>query len=145
MNSSIPSKTSQSPQVSLVAATHEDTARIEAMMQFYNYDLSEWYPVVLSSSGLYKLRPKEDYWRQPGVRPFLIRVDDELAGFAVVDDEVMDPQADHNMGYFFVARRYRGRAVGRCFTQQLFRKFPGRWEIDRLAKKYRCRSLLVKT
>jgi predicted acetyltransferase len=102
---------------------------IENMMQFYNYDLSESYPVDFAATGLYALRPKQPYWSKPGVVPFVIYVDDELAGFAVVDDEVIQPQSQYNMGYFFIARRYRGRGVGKQVANKLFAQFPGTWEV----------------
>ncbi len=113
-------------------ATPEDLPRIENLMQFYNYDLSEWYPVEFASHGLYALRPKATYWAQPGVVPYKVHVGGHWAGFAVVDDEVIDRAAQYNMGYFFVARRYRGLGVGRQLAATLLREHPGRWEIYHL-------------
>ena len=91
-------------QVSVRSALTSDIACIENMMQFYNYDLSESLPVNFAETGLYDLRPKAQYWSKPHVSPFLIYVDGELAGFAVVDDEVIEPESRYNMGYFFIAR-----------------------------------------
>lgn len=102
---------------------------IENMMQFYNYDLSESLDVSLAETGLYALRPKELYWVKPGVIPFVIYFDDALAGFAVVDDEVIQPESRYNMGYFFIARRYRGRGVGIQVANKIFSQFTGAWEI----------------
>ncbi|MEJ6000821.1 GNAT family N-acetyltransferase [Paucibacter soli] len=113
----------------LLPAGAEDLPRIERLMQFYNYDLSEWCELEVGDGGLYNIRSKAAYWAQPGVRPYLLRVRGELAGFAVVDDEVLDPAAQFNMGYFFIARRYRGRGLGLPVVQELLRRHPGRWEL----------------
>jgi predicted acetyltransferase len=78
---------------------------------------------------LYALGPKQSYWSKSGVAPFVIYVDSELAGFAVVDDEVIQPESQYNMGYFFIARRYRGRGVGKQVANKLFAQFAGIWEI----------------
>lgn len=98
-------------------------------MQFLNYDLSEWYPIPFTQSGRYALQPKKAYWSRPGLAPFLVQVQGELAGFAVVDDEVVERHSAFNMGYFFVARRFRNQGVGRFIANHLLGKYPGRWEI----------------
>jgi predicted acetyltransferase len=116
-------------QVSVRMALSSEIICIENMMQFYNYDLSESLPIDFAETGLYKLRPKEQYWSKRGVVPFVIYVDEALAGFAVMDDEVIQPESDYNMGYFFIARRYRGRGVGKQVAIKLFAQFPGAWEI----------------
>jgi len=113
----------------LQEASAEDLPRIESLMQFYNYDLSEWCPVEFGVSGLYTLRPKDQYWAKPAVKPYLARVGDQLAGFAVVDDEVQGSNSNFNLGYFFLGRRYRGRGLAVDMVRQLFDRHPGQWEI----------------
>lgn len=98
-------------------------------MQFYNYDLSEWCPVEFSPSGLYALRPKGPYWAKASVKPYIARVGADLAGFAVVDDEVQDPRSDFNLGYFFLGRRYRGSGLAQDMARQIFSLHPGNWEV----------------
>lgn len=120
------------PQPALLHASPEDLARIEQLMQFYNYDLSEWTPVAFAEEGRYALRPKAPYWAGEAVHPFLIRVGSELAGFAVVDDERVHADSDHNLGYFFLARAYRGRGLAGAAARQLLQRFPGRWEVYHL-------------
>jgi predicted acetyltransferase len=116
-------------QVSVRLVLAPEIACIENMMQFYNYDLSESLPINFAETGLYALRPKQQYWSKSGVVPFVIYVDDELAGFAVVDDEVIQPGSQYNMGYFFIARRYRGRGAGELVASKIFVQFPGAWEV----------------
>lgn len=113
----------------LVEATAEDLPRIENLMQFYNHDMSEWYPASLGSHGLYDLRPKQAYWANPNTRPYIARVAGDLAGFAVVDDEVTDSCSQFNLGYLFVARRYRGLGLGGRWVRAILARYPGEWEI----------------
>lgn len=109
-------------------------ACIENLMQFYNYELSQWYEIEFASNGLYPIRSKASYWAQAGVMPWLIHVDGQLAGFAVVDAEVIDSASQYNLGYFFIARRYRGRGVGKAAFEQLLARFAGAWEVYYLVK-----------
>jgi predicted acetyltransferase len=115
-------------------ATVEDFGRIENLMQFYNYDLSEWYPIDFASHGLYALRPKQPYWSKSTVVPYVVRVGGHLAGFAVVDEEVVDAESNYNMGYFFIARRYRGLGLGLHLAKSVVRRHIGRWEVYHLEK-----------
>lgn len=121
------------PALQLVEAQDEDLACIEGLMQFYNYELSEWYPVEFGAHGLYPIRSKADYWARPDVHPYLLKTAQGLAGFAVVDGEVVDPACQHNLGYLFVGRRYRGQGLAAQAVSTLLQRFPGAWEIYHLA------------
>ncbi|NUU38013.1 GNAT family N-acetyltransferase [Pseudomonas sp. C2B4] len=115
--------------IALHAAQRDELETIENLMQFYTYDFSQWLPLKLSEHGFFNVQPKPDYWRNPATHPFLIRVDDELAGFVTVDDDTHLPGARYNMGYLFVARRFRGQGVAKFVVSTLLSRFPGQWQI----------------
>jgi predicted acetyltransferase len=120
--------------VTLRAADRAQWPVIENLLQFYNYELSAWYPIPLGDDGRIAIASKSDYLGQPGTQAWLILADDELAGFAVVDDELVDPRNDLNLGYFFVSRRFRGRGVGAAAFGGLLARYPGAWELYYLAR-----------
>ncbi|MCW8278270.1 GNAT family N-acetyltransferase [Pseudomonas sp. PCH199] len=115
--------------IELHAAQRDELETIENLMQFYTYDFSEWLPLRLSEHGFFNIRPLPDYWRKPATRPFLIRIDSELAGFVTVDDECHLPGAQYNIGYLFVSRRFRGQGVAKFVVSTLLSRFPGQWQI----------------
>ncbi|MBK5530264.1 GNAT family N-acetyltransferase [Pseudomonas sp. TH06] len=117
------------PTVELHPAQRDELQTLENLMQFYMYDFSQWLPLKLAGHGFYSIQPKDDYWRHPATSPFLIRVDDELAGFVTVDNETHIPGAEHNIGYFFLARRFRGQGVAQFVASALLSKIPGQWQI----------------
>jgi predicted acetyltransferase len=117
------------PSIELQTAQRDELETIENLMQFYTYDFSEWLPLTLGEFGFFKLRPLPDYWQKPATRPFLIRVDGELAGFVTVDDDTHLPGAHHNIGYLFVSRRFRGQGVARFVVSTLLSRIPGQWQI----------------
>jgi predicted acetyltransferase len=110
-------------------AVGADLVCIERLMQFYNYELSAYYPIDFSPDGRMVISDKADYWASAGVHPYLIHVGAALAGFAVVDGEVILPASQHSLGYFYVARRYQGQGVARVALQTLLARHPGSWEI----------------
>ena len=75
------------------------------------------------------MRSKAEYWAKPSTRPFLITVNDEVAGFITVDDEVTHPEANFSIGYFFVGRKFRGSGVGAAAVKKLLGLFSGCWQI----------------
>ena len=120
--------------VTLRAAERAQWPVLENLLQFYFYELSAWYPIRLGDDGRLAVPPRADYLALPGTQAWLILADDELAGFAVVDDELVDPRNDLNLGYFFVARRFRGRGVGAAAFGGLLARYPGAWELYYLAR-----------
>ncbi|WP_277761681.1 GNAT family N-acetyltransferase [Pseudomonas sp. A34-9] len=115
--------------IELHSAPRDELEIIENLMQFYMYDFSEWLPLKLADHGFFSIQPKTDYWRQPATRPFLIRVDGELAGFVTVDSEIHIAGADHNIGNFFIARRFRGQGVAQFVISALLSRIGGQWQI----------------
>lgn len=120
--------------VTLRAADRPQWPVIENLLQFYHYELSAWYPIAFGEDGRYPIASRAGYLAQPGTQAWLILADDELAGFAVVDDELVDPRRDLNLGYFFVARRFRGRGIGAAAFGGLLARYPGAWELYYLAR-----------
>ncbi|MCO7573710.1 GNAT family N-acetyltransferase [Pseudomonas chlororaphis] len=110
-------------------AARDDWPCLENLMQFYLYELSQWLPLKFAAQGLYALQALDDYWRHPATHPWLILVAGELAGFAVVDQQRCDHNARRNLGYLFIARRFRRLGIGRQVTQQLFEHFKGSWQV----------------
>ena len=123
---------SSQPLIELHAAQRDELETIENLMQFYMYDFSEWLPLKLGEHGFFNAQPKPGYWRNPATRPFLIKVNGELAGFVTVDDETQVPGAEYNIGYFFVSRRFRGQGVAKFVVSALLSRFPGQWQIFHL-------------
>ena len=115
-------------------AIGSDRECIENLMQFYNYELSAWYPIDIGAKGQFCIRSKSTYWAQDHVQPYLLRVGGALAGFAVVDGETQLSTSRYNLGYLFVARRFRGQGVGKAAFEQLLTPRPGAWEVYHLAK-----------
>jgi len=107
---------------------------VENLLQFYSYELSRWYPIPFGADGRFASPSTADYLGQPGTHAWLVLADGELAGFAVVDDDLVDPGRDVNLGYLFVGLRFRGRGVGAAAFGGLLARYPGAWELYYLAR-----------
>lgn len=120
------------PSIELHAAQRDELETIENLMQFYLHEFSEWLPLNFGGHGFFTLQPLEDYWRNPATCPYLIKVDGELAGFVTVDDNTHLPDAQYNIGYLFIGRRFRGHGVATIVVSTLLHQHPGQWQIFHL-------------
>lgn len=99
-------------QVELSQATMAEKPIVGNLSQFYLYEFSQYMPSLRLEEhcGLYDRLPDLDaYWNDPNREPFIIRVDGELAGFALVIKGVSDEP--HQIGEFFVIQKFVGKGV----------------------------------
>lgn len=121
--------------INITPAPKEAMPVIQNMARFYAYDLSkscgfyELFDWSFPENGLYEAQDVSKYWEEPNRYPFLIRVDDELAGFALINKVGSIPDIDWNMGEFFIVGKFQGKGIGKQVAFEIFDKFPGQWEV----------------
>lgn len=109
---------------SLLEANEDDRAVLRRLVELYRYDFSEFDGADVGLHGEFGYRYLDHYWTESGRQPFLFRVDNNWAGFALVRE--MPP---YDMAEFFVMRKYRRVGVGRRAAVDVFDRFPGAWQI----------------
>jgi [ribosomal protein S5]-alanine N-acetyltransferase len=119
--------------IKMIPATLQDYPTIQNMGRFYVYDMSEYLGHEagweIPENGLYECIDFKKYLDTKEAFPFLIRYENELAGFVIVDRKGSDPQIDFNMAQFFILRKFKGNGIGKYVAHQCFDQFPGVWEI----------------
>ena len=130
--------------VSVKLASSSERRVIEGLSQFYIYDFSEMEPTDSSKlefddQGSYPLLPNLDsYWRLEAFWPLLIRLEQSLVGFALINTHSHGGgSVEHNMAEFFVARKYRRRGVATEAARRIFARYPGFWEVAVAARNLR--------
>lgn len=102
------------------------------LLELYKYDFSEFDPEDVNDQGLYGYKYFEHYWTEPSRFPFLIKVNGNYAGFALVrkiTQEDENPESYFSMAEFFVMKKYRKSGVGKQTAFYLFDTFSGTWEV----------------
>jgi len=126
-------------EVQLIRAAIGDKPVLRNLFQLYEYEFSdiEVGPLAdVNEHGLYDgPRYFDHYWTGTDRHPYLIRVDGKLAGFALVRrfSYLTNDEEAHSVSEFFVMRRYRLEGIGTRVATELFRLFPGRWEVAEMA------------
>ncbi|HEY2049062.1 MAG TPA: GNAT family N-acetyltransferase [Caulobacteraceae bacterium] len=106
---------------------------MQRMGRYYVYDMSEYVGGQpgweFPDSGDYECDDFRPYFDDPQAKPFFIRADGELAGFAIVDRRGSTPEVDFNMAQFFVIRKFKRRGVGADAAAECFNRFRGVWDV----------------
>jgi len=116
---------------SLYQASFDEMPIVLNMAKLYRYDLSEFMEWSVEPDGMYYCYELETYWENQNY-PFIIRVNNELAGFALVSRSSDKIKASYTIGEFFVLRKFRKFGVGRKVALDIFNKFKGEWEVKQL-------------
>jgi predicted acetyltransferase len=105
--------------------------RLENLAQFYAYDFSEVLEMHVEEDGRFGDVDLTPYWVDAWRHPFLLRVDGELAGFALISErsKITGKSGVFDMTEFFVLRRFRRCGVGRAAAFAAFDRFGGPWEV----------------
>jgi predicted acetyltransferase len=119
-------------QVELMTARVDDKPVIANLLQLYLHDFSEFAGWAINEHGLFDYPWLDHYWRDPARFPFLIRVDGELAGFALVHTSGQEGPQVHHLAEFFVLRKFRRMGVGETAARQLFDRMPGSWSVAQM-------------
>lgn len=115
--------------IELRTPSSSDRTLIRRMMEFYIYDFSQYEDLDLNEHGIYGHDKLDYFWFEPGRTAFLVTVNEKLAGFVLVDEEVLIEGNERSMAEFFVMKKYRRHGVGRHSAVEVFNRLPAKWEV----------------
>ena len=117
--------------IELVPAAPDQESVLANLLELYAHDFSEFRYLELGADGKFGYSGLPLYWAENGRHPFLVRVDGKLAGLVLVKrgSEVSGAETVWDMAEFFVLRGYRRRGIGTQIAHEVWRRFPGAWEV----------------
>jgi predicted acetyltransferase len=117
--------------IEVVPATLEQEPILANLLELYAHDFSEFQDLDLGADGRFGYKYLALYWSEPDRHPFLVRMEGKLAGFVLVKrgSELTGNQAVWDIAEFFVMRGYRRRGIGMQIAHEVWRRFPGAWEV----------------
>jgi predicted acetyltransferase len=118
-------------QIEVIPAGKEQEPILANLLQLYAHDFSDFHNLDLGPDGRFGYPSLPLYWSEPGRHPFLVWVEGKLAGFALVrrGSEVSGDETIWDMAEFFVIRGFRRRGIGTQAAHEVWRRFPGLWEV----------------
>ena len=117
--------------LALSEVSSEDTPSFVRLYRYYWYDFTEFTDEDLNADGSIHDHFAEAYVSKPEHTAYLFRVEQHLAGLAVVrTTDAVDGSGEVNdMEQFFVMRKYRRSGVGEFAARWLFDQYRGRWQV----------------
>ena len=120
-----------SPQIEVVPAGPEQQPILANLLELYVYDFSEFHNLEIGDDGRFGYCFLPLYWSEPDRHPFLLKIEGKLAGLVLVKrgSEVSGDATIWDMAEFFVLRGCRRRGIGSQAAREVWRRFPGMWEV----------------
>lgn len=125
--------------VNLIPAALDDYPLIQNMARFYIYDLSRYcgfesdeYNWTLPQDGLYAANDYKKYFIEADRKAYLIKVNNEIAGFVLLNKIGTTDKLDWNMAQFFILARFQNKGIGKQVAQQIWQMHQGIWEVSAL-------------
>jgi len=118
--------------VEVLAASITDKLLIKQMMELYQYDFSEFEGTDINEHGYFGYLYLDYYWVEADRYPFIVRVNEKLAGFVLVNQYTYLPGSQYSLAEFFILRKYRKQGIGKKVAFHVFNLFHGKWEIHQV-------------
>lgn len=117
--------------VHIIPATSPDVSLVQKLWTFYVYDLSRecgsiqgWQSPTDPHFVPDDITP---FFQDADKHPFLIKVDDEVAGFIFTGKIEVLPDIDTYVHDFFVISKFQNRGIGKRAALGLFKQHAGKW------------------
>jgi len=120
-----------SAHIEIIAATLEQETILANLLELYAHDFSEFHHIELGADGRFGYKHLPLYWEEPDRHPYLVKIDGKLAGFVLVKrgPGVSGNENVWDVAEFFIVRGYRRRGLGMKVAHEVWRRYPGRWEV----------------
>jgi len=115
----------------VVRAPGQQQAVVANLLELYAHDFSEFLDIKPGEDGRFGYKNPELYWSDAERHPLLVRLDGVWAGVILVKkgSQVSEDPDVWDMAEFFVLRGFRRSEIGTRIAMDVWRKFPGRWEV----------------
>jgi predicted acetyltransferase len=107
-------------------ADHRET--LAQLLELNAYEFSQMDGRAVGPDGRFGYRLLDLYLAEAQRTPYLIRVDDELAGFALVRSE----DGLLQIAEFLILPKFRRAGVGTLAARQVFDRHRGDWSVDQI-------------
>jgi len=135
--------------IKLLPATIADHLSIQKMWPFYVYDLGRECGFMKGwecpTSPDFVPDDLTCYFTDPKKKPFLIEVDDELAGFVFISQLEIMPEIDFYLSEFFILAKFQNKGIGKKVAVDLFNQLKGKWAVGILPENKKALNFWRKT
>ncbi len=116
--------------IELVKAIRSNSRQIESLLDDYLGELSNYREVSIGATNSVNYPYLDAYWSEVGRHIFLIKHSERVVGFAFIRDPSSTESVAHQIAEFYVRPDSRRLGVGRRAVLEIWKLFPGQWELQ---------------
>ncbi|HET9843135.1 MAG TPA: GNAT family N-acetyltransferase, partial [Gammaproteobacteria bacterium] len=100
--------------IEIIQAKIEQKPILANLLELYAYDFTEFWDFDIGKNGFYGYEWLSLYWKEANRFPYLIYVEDKIAGFVLVQkgSPISDDKDVYDMAEFFIMRKYKRKKIG---------------------------------
>lgn len=118
----------------ILPATITDCDTVQNMARFYVYDRTAFMGWECPEDGMFECIDFKHYFEDGYKKAFLVKVENELAGFILLDKENLIEMVDWNMGEFFIFAKFQGKGIALKVIELIFKMYPDKWSVAVMPK-----------
>lgn len=103
---------------------------IQNMAQLYVYDASRELGFSISADGRYNPKSYRCYCEDSDKIAYIIKVYDEIAGFALISEKGLAKHTDWKVDQFFILAKFQRSGIGKSAAEKIWQLHPGKWELS---------------
>jgi predicted acetyltransferase len=128
--------------IEITPALPEQEPVLANLLELYAHDFSEFTELELGADGRFGYKHLSLYWIESTRHPFLVKVNDNLAGLVFLSrgSQINGDPDTWDMAEFFIVRGYRRLGIGMKVAHDIWRRFPGRWEVRVIDRNQKARE-----
>ncbi|OPA72941.1 GNAT family N-acetyltransferase [Paenibacillus selenitireducens] len=117
--------------IEIVEVAESQKSILRQLIEFYEYDFSEFNDADINEHGFYGYKYFDHYWTEDKRQAYFVKVDGQYAGFVLVNDHcyILHGDNSRSISEFFIMRKYRRKGIGERAAKHVFDKHVGSWEV----------------
>jgi predicted acetyltransferase len=116
--------------ITIEQITIEEKEILRNLLEKYDYEFSQYDSRDVNKLGLYGYDYLDHYWVENNRYAYFIKVDNNLAGFIMVNDyPEINIKTNYTISEFFVMYKYRRLGIGKYVVNHILNKFKGKWQL----------------
>jgi predicted acetyltransferase len=117
--------------IKLAKPSFEQQQIVRNLLELYAYDLTEYWGFDVGPDGYYGYKDLERYWSDPDCYPYLIWVENKLAGCVLIQKKFCSENKIQvlDMSEFFIMKKFRKNNIGKIIAHEIWKNFKDDWQV----------------
>lgn len=117
--------------IKVIKATANQEPILANLLELMAYEHTEQWKFDIGDNGFYGYEDLPLFWTDPNRYPYLIYVNDKIAGLVMVQkgSPISDDKDIWDIAEFFIMKKYKKQGIGTFVTQKIWSQFKGRWQV----------------